>query len=262
MATSERLTSERFEPRTHLGHAIASEWVKLRSVRSTHWCVALVFLFVVGFGALSCLFALDVAKPGDDVLSLGMGGFLIAQVPVITLGVLCVSGEYGTGMIRTALTVSPRRTRLLSAKALVLGVTVLVAGVLALGAFALVVRMMLGGTAGPAAPGVLWKTVFGGALYLCVLAEISLAVGTLVRHSAGGISFMLALSLLPSVLGLFVGGRVGYYLITFAPVSVSASLIGEGIDPKTSGWYLLSVLAVGAAALLTAALVAVARRDV
>ena len=254
--------SELLEPRTHLGHALASEWVKLRSVHSTRWCLALVLFFVLGFGALSGLFVLGLVEPGDDVLSLGMGGFLIAQVPVITLGVLCVSSEYGTGMIRTALTVSPRRTRMLTAKALVLGATVLATGVVALGAFAVLMRVMLGGTTGPPEAGVLLKTVLGGALYLCVLGETSLAVGALVKHSAGAISFMLALSLLPSVLGLFVGGRFGYYLITFAPVSVSAELIGEGIDPATSGWYLLAVLAVLAAALLAAALVTVARRDV
>lgn len=254
--------TERFEPRTHLGHAVASEWVKLRSVRSTQWCLALVLFFVVGIGALSGVFVLDAVRPGDDVLSLGIGGFLIAQVPVITLGVLCISGEYGTGMMATALTVSPRRTRMLTAKALVLGGTVLVAGVVALGAFALVMKVMLGGTAGPMLPDVLLKTVLGGALYLCVLGEISLAVGTLVRHSAGGISFMLALSLLPSVLGMFIGGKFGYYMITFAPVSVSAELIGTGIGPRPSGWYLLSVLAVLAAALLAVALGTVARRDV
>lgn len=254
--------TERFEPRTHLGHAVASEWVKLRSLLSTRWCVGLVVAFVVGFGALSGVFAMDAVRPGDDILSLGMGGFLIAQVPVITMGVLCVSGEYGTGMIGTALTVSPRRARMLAAKSLVLGATLLVAGIVALGVFALVIKVMLSANAGSPESGVLLKTVFGGALYLCVLGEISLAVGTLVRHSAGGISFMLALSLLPSVLGMFIGGKFGYYLITFAPVSVSAELIGTGIDPATSGWYLLSVLALLGAALLTAAFVTIVRRDV
>jgi ABC-type transport system involved in multi-copper enzyme maturation permease subunit len=254
--------TERVEPRTHLGHSLASEWIKLRSVRSTPWCTALVLFFVVAFGTLGAVFVQDGVHVGDDILSLGMGGFLIAQVPVITMGVLCVSSEYGTGMVRTTLTVSPRRTRMLTAKALVLGGLVLAAGLAALGAFAVVVTGMLGGDAGPQDSGVLVKTVLGGALYLCVLAEISLAVGALVRHSAGAISIMLALSLLPSVMGLFVGGRLGYYLITYAPVSVSAALIGEGIDPDVSGWHLLLVLTVLTAALLAAAGVVSARRDV
>jgi ABC-2 type transport system permease protein len=254
--------SGRPEPRTHLGHALASEWIKLRSVPSTWWCLSLVLLFVLGFGVLGGVFARGAVHPGDDVLSLGIGGFLIAQVPVMALGVLCVSAEHGTGMIRTALTVSPRPVRLLAAKALALGATVLATGLVALGTFAAVVQLMLGGTTGPPEAGTLLKTVLGGALYLCVLAETGLAMGALVRHSAGGISVMLVLSLLPSVLGLFAGGRIGYYLVTFAPVSVSGELMGEGIDPATGGWYLLSVLAVVAAALLAAALGTVARRDV
>ncbi|MGH3803866.1 MAG: hypothetical protein ACRDTD_27800, partial [Pseudonocardiaceae bacterium] len=123
--TSQSDGSRRFEPPTHLGHALASEWTKIRSVRSTGWCLAMMFTGIVVIGVLNVFVAKDTVRQGEDTLGLGISGFLIGQIPVITLGVLAVTSEYGTGMIRTTLTVSPRRTRMLTAKALVLSALVL-----------------------------------------------------------------------------------------------------------------------------------------
>ncbi|WP_055588123.1 ABC transporter permease [Streptacidiphilus griseoplanus] len=248
--------------RAHLGHALAAEWTKIRSVRSTVWTLLLMAGFILGVGGIAVLYSRGSTKPGDDFLSLGFGGFLIGQISVIALGVLTISSEYGTGLIRTTLTACPQRLRMLTAKALVFFALVLTLGTGTIALFVLLASAVLGGTAGAPPTGTLVRTVLGGGLYLAVIGLMSLAVGALLRHSAGAIATMIGFVLLPIILGLFAGDRIGRFLIEYSPVSISAAIFGEALDPSTNGWQLLGVLTLITAVLLTAAGVAVARRDV
>ncbi|AXI79491.1 ABC transporter permease [Peterkaempfera bronchialis] len=245
-----------------LSHALASEWIKIRSVRSTVWTLALMTCFIVGIGGLAVLFANGRTRQGDDLLGLGFGGFLIGQLAVIALGVLTISSEYGTGMIRTTLTACPQRARMLTAKALVFFGLVFTLGTVTVGLFTLFALVVLGGQAGSPPPEQILRTVVGGGLYLAVIGLMSLAVGALLRHSAGAIAAMIGFVLLPIILGLFAGETLGRYLIRYSPVSISAAIFGEGLDPRTSGWQLLGVLAVLTAVLLAVAYRVVSRRDV
>ncbi|GAA0700662.1 ABC transporter permease subunit [Kitasatospora atroaurantiaca] len=245
-----------------LGHALASEWTKIRSVRSTVWNLAAMFTFILGVGALAVVFSDGTVQPGDDILGLGMGGFFIGQIPVIALGVLTISSEYGTGMIRSTLTACPRRARMLTAKALVFFALVLVLATAAIGTFTAVAIAMLGDEAGPQPTEQVLRTVVGGSLYLAAIGLMSLAMGALLRHSAGAISAMLGFVMLPTIIGLFTGEAVGRYLILYAPVSISAALFGNGLDPDVNPWQLLGALVALAAALLAVAYPVVSRRDV
>jgi len=257
-----RFTSPLPVERAHLGHALASEWTKIRSVRSTVWTLAAMFVFIVGIGTLAVQFSVGTVKPGDDILGLGLGGFFVGQIPVIALGVLTISSEYGTGMIRSTLAACPRRARMLTAKALVFFALVLVLATAAIGTFTVVAIAVLGDEAGSLPTGQVLRTVIGGSLYLAVIGLMSLAVGALLRHSAGAISVMLGFVLLPTVIGLFTVDTVGRYLILYAPVSISAALFGDGLDPDVNAWQLLGVLAALTGALLAAAYPVVMRRDV
>src|SRR5690606_39726287 len=105
----------------YLGHALAFEWTKIRSVRSTMWTLGLFVLLVVGIGTLAGLLVLtaDADLNGESPMGLGLFGLLLGSMCVITLGVLTTASEYGTGMIRTTMVACLARARVLAAKAVV-----------------------------------------------------------------------------------------------------------------------------------------------
>ena len=144
------------------GDVLRSEWTKLRSVRSTFWALAVT----------------------------------------VVLGVLCISSEYSSGMIRASLIAVPKRGRVLAAKSLVFaGVTFVVGEVTCFTAF-FAGQALISGHAPHAAlgdPGVA-RAVAGGGLYLAALAVLSVAAGTLLRHPAAAIAAMIAVLLvLPAI---------------------------------------------------------------
>jgi ABC-type transport system involved in multi-copper enzyme maturation permease subunit len=189
---------------THLGDALASEWTKIRSVRSTMWTLGVMIVLMVGIGALSAVAvsAADADLEGQSVLSLGFFGVLLGSICVITLGVLTIASEYGTGMIRTTLTACPSRARVLTAKAIVFFLLVFI--------LTTVITAMVGALQTAivdqgSSTGEDWfRATIGIALYVATLGLLSLAVGTLIRHSAGAITVMIGVVLLPLVLAMFM----------------------------------------------------------
>ncbi|WP_050371073.1 ABC transporter permease [Streptomyces acidiscabies] len=193
--------------RTHLGHAIASEWTKIRSVRSTMWTLGVFVVMVVGVGLLTALLIAANAGPedlqGDNPLSYGVFGLLLGSMCVITLGVLTTASEYGTGMIRTTMVACPSRGRVLAAKGIVFfGVAFAFTFVSTL-VVALADVALLDGARTPST-GEWVKGTFGVSLFIALLGLLSLAVGSVVRHSAGAITIMIGLVLAPLVLALFM----------------------------------------------------------
>ncbi len=117
--------------RVPFGALLRSEWTKLRSIRSTWWCTALYLLVVGGTGWLAAA-STDTAPRSDVAVNVALTGFGIGQLAVLVLGVLAVTTEFASGMVLASLTVSPRRTRLLMAKTLVVtGYCALLTAVLA-----------------------------------------------------------------------------------------------------------------------------------
>src|ERR1700761_902951 len=123
-----------FRPAT-FGDALRSEWTKLRSVRSTFWALSATVVLGIGLGALiSTVTAHGYAGSGVsaklswDPTNMSLSGMVIAQLAIAVLGVLCISSEYSSGMIRTSLIAVPKRGRLLAAKSLVFAVATLVVG--------------------------------------------------------------------------------------------------------------------------------------
>lgn len=193
--------------RTHLGNAIASEWTKIRSVRSTMWTLGVFVLLVVGIGLLTGIVVSSSSTDlsGENALSLGFFGLLLGSMCIITLGVLTTASEYGTGMIRTTMVACPSRGRVLAAKAivffLVAFVVTLVAGSLV--AFLHVTLLEDSGARDPSG-GEWLKGTVGIALYIALLGLLSLIVGSIIRHSAGAITIMIGTVLAPLVIALFM----------------------------------------------------------
>lgn len=237
-----------------LGDAIASEWTKIRSVRSTMWTlgVMIVLLLVIGVLSAVAVSASDSDLGSTPVLSLGFFGVLLGTICVITLGVMTIASEYGTGMIRTTLTASPSRARVLSAKAIVFFLLTFVLTTVMTTIVALLQTSILDGEA-PSGDEWLRGTV-GVGLYLATLGLLSLAVGALIRHSAGAITIMIGMVLLPLVLAIFMFSdslrsiqewlleySIPNQLSIFYDNSVTSSGGPSGWDPL---WIMLGVTAV------------------
>ncbi|MFE7754851.1 ABC transporter permease subunit [Streptomyces sp. NPDC057429] len=250
-----------------LGDAIASEWTKIRSVRSTLWTlgVMIVLLLAVGLLAAFAVSASDADLDGTPVLSLGFFGVLLGSICVITLGVLTIASEYGTGMIRTTLTACPSRVRMLVAKSIVFfllsfTITTVTTGIVGL----LQTAMVDGGT--PTADDWLRSTV-GVGLYVATLGLLSLALGALIRHSAGAITIMIAVVLLPLVLAMFMfspsladlqQALFEYSIPNQLGTLYDASMTTSGPSGWEPLWIILGVTAVT----MAGAFVSLDRRDV
>lgn len=154
------------------GRVLLSEWTKLRSIRSTRYTLLIAVVLMVGIGALICsLAATDHARsPASfgffDAAAASVGGLPFAQLAIAVLGVLLISGEYSTGMIRASLTAVPGRLLVLWSKLGIFAVvTFVVASVAALASFVLGQSLLSPQhlDVGLASPGAL-RTVVGAAL--------------------------------------------------------------------------------------------------
>jgi ABC-2 type transport system permease protein len=118
--------------RVTLPRVLRSEWTKLRSVRSTRWALFAAVAFAIGIAAIACAVVSHhwpKMSPQDQAdfhpLEVNLAGIQLAQLAIGVLGVLVITAEYSTGMIRASMTAVPKRLPVLWAKALVYGATTL-----------------------------------------------------------------------------------------------------------------------------------------
>ncbi|MFJ6724820.1 MULTISPECIES: ABC transporter permease [unclassified Streptomyces] len=249
--------------RTHLGHALASEWTKIRSVRSTMWTLGVFVLLVLGIGFLVAALVAANTQEGDlgneTALSFGFFGLLLGCMCVITLGVLTTASEYGTGMIRTTMTACPSRGRVLAAKGIVFFGVAFVTTLVSTVIVALVDVALLTDAREPTS-GEWLKATVGISLYIALLGLLSLAVGSIIRHSAGAITIMIALVLAPLVIALFMFSEslsdlrealFEYSIPNQLSVFYSTSLTDSGPSGWDPLWIALGVTAVAFGAAFT-----------
>lgn len=258
--------------RTHLGHALASEWTKIKSVRSTMWTLGVFVLLVIGIGLLTG-FAVessagDADLAGENPLSFGFFGVLLGSICVITLGVLTTASEYGTGMIRTTMTACPSRGRVLAAKAIVFFVVAFAVTLAAVSFVAMVHASMLGGTAAEKPSGGTWfKATVGVSLYIALLGLLSLVIGSIIRHSAGAITIMIGVVLAPLVIALFMAAsslhKVQQWLLEYSiPSQLSVFYNNSLTQSGPSGWDPLWIMLGVTAAAYAGAYALLQSRDV
>ncbi|MET9834279.1 ABC transporter permease subunit [Streptomyces sp. NPDC006385] len=256
--------------RTHLGHALASEWTKIRSVRSTMWTLGVFVLLVVGIGlataALVAANASDGSLAGENPLSFGFFGLLLGSMCVITLGVLTTASEYGTGMIRTTMTACPSRARVLAAKAIVFFAVAFVVTLASALLVALADVSLLDDAREPTGSEWLKGTV-GISLYIALLGLLSLVVGSIIRHSAGAITIMIGLMLAPMVIALFMFSEslqdLQQALIEYSiPNQLSVFYSQSFTDSGPSGWDPLWIMLGVTAAAFAGAYALLEQRDV
>jgi hypothetical protein len=262
--------------RTHVGRVTQrrvarSEWTKLWSLRSTRWSLLLAVVAMAGlgivFGAVqmahwSGMSAHD--KATFDPVGTALGGWHIAQLAICVLGVLVISGEYSTGMIRSTFAAVPRRLPVLWAKtgvycAVVFGLMLPSAFLTFFVTQAILRQHHVQTTIG--APHVL-RAVIGVALFLTITALLGLALGFLVRNTAGGIAgFAGIMFVLPGITAILPhswGDSVNPYL----PLSAGTTILSLHPDPGSLAPWTGLLLFFGYAALAMAvAACLLVRRD-
>lgn len=254
--------------RAGLRQAVSAEWTKFWSVRSTSWSLIALLLATIGLGILST-HALSTGPATIDPIRRIFVGFNLGQFAIGVLGVLFISAEYGTGQIRSTLSVMPRRSVVVGAKAIVMGGVGLVVGeVLSFVTF-FVGDAVLSGSASHVAfgaPGVLRVLIESG-LYLALLGLIGLGIATILHNSAGSIATfagaVLVLTLLVSAMPTFIIHAVSRFL----PANIGQTVFALSAPPRFATIPVFSpltgliVLAVYAVVLLAAGSFLMSRRD-
>lgn len=268
---------------------VVSEWVKLRSLRSTWWALGALAAVTVGVAAQVSSSLSFYGVPGvvsqDAMQDLGVYVVTVSTdfgaLVVAVLGVLMIAGEYGTGTIRNSLTAVPTRLPVLGAKALVLACATFA---VATAAFAVAVPISTGLLAGNDVDVHLddphyWFAVLGGVTYLVLVALIAFGIGALVRSTTGGIAISLglllaapvALSLLFGVdppawaenLAVLLPTVAGKLLFTYPAAQRWVDLSAPSVDGAWVGepWHGALVLVGWVAVLLAVAGLLLRRRD-
>lgn len=259
------------------GRLVASEWVKFRSLRSTWWTLGVGVAFMV---ALAVLQTWGTSTMGDDAGSFPMagtdfvtGGWILAQLAFCVLGVLAITGEYSTGMVRATFAAAPRRLPVLWAKLVVVFLAVLVASLVG-------IALSWAGSAP-------WfgelnasieltdpedlRRLLGTALYLATATALAYAIGALVRHTAAGLSIIFGLLLvlenvLPAIpwrptqeLSPFLPSRAGQQVLLDSELISQMGLASDTIT--LTPWQGYGVMVAWVAVLLAVAAVLLRRRD-
>lgn len=248
-------------------NALLSEWTKLRTLRSTFFTLLATVAFVVGLGALISYESSVHYTPQNgpwDPTTMSLSGLVIGQLTIAVLGVLAISGEYGTGMIRTSLAAVPRRGRFLAAKAAVFGAVAVVTGELVSWVAFFVGQLLISGhqpTASLSQPDVA-RAVTGGGLYIAVIGLMAIAAGTILRHTAAAITAVIGvLFVLPGVLEALPNSwRLP--VEKYWPTRAGAQILQVTRDPNTlPAWLGFGELALFVAVLFALAYFLLRRRD-
>jgi ABC-2 type transport system permease protein len=256
------------------GPLLASEWTKIRSVRSTIWALVLLVVLTLGFTVLiNGLTAAQWNKTdasqqadirADPVSQILAAGFQLSQLTICVLGVMVIASEYSTGMIRASLLAVPKRTPMLAAKSVVFALLVFIVGeVAAFPSFFIGAGILH--THAPVAlsdPGVL-RAVIGAGLYLAVLGLFALAIGALVRHTAGGITGVIGFVLVLAPLAQLLPGSLGKHVHAYLPTEAGHLIARahQGPDDLLTPWQGFGVFCLWTALLLAAAFYFLQRRD-
>ena len=250
---------------------IHSEWIKLRSLRSTLCTLLAAVVAMIGLGFLFSYFTADrwshlppQERLAFDPTLVSLRGFFLAQLAIGVLGVLVFSGEYSTGMIRASLSAVPRRLPVLWAKALVYAAVAWGLMTLAsLTAFLVGQAALSGHHLGTSlgAPGVL-RAVLGAGLYLTVVGVIGVALGALIRNTAGGIATLFGVLLVLPVLAEALPSSWFDAIDKYLPSTAGQGLVHIHQQPHTlAPWTGFTVFCLYALLALAGAGVALRRRD-
>ena len=247
---------------------VRSEWTKFHSLRSAIYTLVLAVALMIGLGALLSAVAVNQPAgidPGSTSISTSLTGTFFAQLAVGVLGVLLISGEYSTGMIRSSLTVVPRRLPMLWGKLAVFAAPVFLTMLFASVASFLIGQSILSGRqwdVSLSAPGAL-RSVVGAALYLTVAGLIALALGALLRNTAAAITLFVGVFFVFPPLTLLLPASWTDHFVQYLPSNAGAVLTdgNYGIAHPLTPWTGFAVMCAYAVVLIGVAAWRLRRTD-
>jgi ABC-2 type transport system permease protein len=270
-------TSPRTEPARSAVHVapvtqrrvLVSEWIKMTSLRSTVFTLVAAVLamialaWLVGWATNSHWASMDPGeRAGFNAIDRSLAGVNLAQLAIGVLGVLSITGEYATGMIKATFSAVPRRLPVLWAKAaLYAGVTFVLMLVSAVLAF-VVGQHFLGSHGTTFAAPHAWRAIFGAAGYLTLIGVFAVALGFILRSTGGAIAALFGLLLVLPGVGLLLPASWQQHTLPYLPSNAGASMFGVHAMPTAlSPGVGLLVLCLWAAVALAVAALMVKRRD-
>jgi ABC-2 type transport system permease protein len=246
---------------------IASEWLKFRSLRSTLLVLAAAVVAMVVFGAVIAFNTRNPAglDPEDVVASGPLQGYYLGQLLMAALGVLVVSGEYSSGMIRATLAATPRRLPVLIAKAVVFTAVVGLSMIAASVAAFLVAQAVLSGhrPTYSLSDGSTLRVVVGTGVYLTLVGLVGSVLAWIVRSTPGALVATFAVILVVPILLELVFPSWGTYIAAYLPTGAGQSFSTNLAAPHAlSPWTGLAVMVAWVVGGMAGAAVALKRRDV
>jgi ABC-2 type transport system permease protein len=261
---------------SHYGfrNALRMEWIKLRSLRSTVWTLIVMTIGTVGIGvAVLGAYQADhfdkmtaEQRNSFDPTNMAFSGTIVAMLAMGVLGVLAVTGEYSSGMIRATLAAIPRRSMVLLAKATVFGALALVVGEAAVLTNFLASQAVLTKAAPHASltdPAVL-RTVLLTGVFLALLGLLGLGIGAIIRHTAGAITIFLGGLFVAPMIILTAGGESAQHTFgKFVPMFIDENSVGavKPVEHALTAWAGIGMMGLYVVVLLAVGAVLLRRRD-
>jgi ABC-2 type transport system permease protein len=253
-----------------LARSVRAEWIKLRSLPSSFILIASSLSAMVLIGMLGAGGILMAHRDGDPVaessiFAMPTGGLPFGQLLLGALAVLMISSEFGTGAIRSTITAAPTRVPALLAKAIIaagLGATLGVAGAFVTYAAIQPILEQENFGFGLDETGVL-VSLFSTALYLSLIAVLALAIGSLMRNSAGAIVTLIGLLFVLPMVFSMIPGEAAATILKYLPSEAGTRLMAiETTGDQLTQTQGALVLLAWAAVPFIAALVTLKKRDV
>jgi ABC-type transport system involved in multi-copper enzyme maturation permease subunit len=229
--------------------AMDSEFAKIRTVRSTFWTVLLTLTLSIGISLLvAAITAANWSTISDESkatldMSQVEAGVSFGVLVIGVLGVMVVSTEYSTGMMRTSLTAYPRRGTLFLAKALVLALLVLVVGlIITFASYGLATPFYSQhGIDLPLTEGADVRALLAVPVYLTLVALMAFGLGFLLRSTAGAISSLVGVLFVIPIITNFLPGTAGKDVNKIVPSNAGGAMLIT--KPSLTGTPTLSPLA-------------------
>jgi ABC-type transport system involved in multi-copper enzyme maturation permease subunit len=258
--------------KTSMARILHSEWTKIRTIRSTMWTILATIAIGIGMGpvisyglAVSYLGSSASDRASFDPVSSALQSHFVAQLAIGVLGVMTITNEYATKMIDTSLTSVPRRGRLLAAKILIFTIVAVIVSELIAFPVYFVGEAVLSAKGVPheaiTDPSAL-RAVIGYGLYMAMVGLFGVALGVLLRTTAGALSALSAVVFVIPVLSGALPKAVQDVIRPWWPSAAGTRIMTTHVDPDLLGpWGGFGVLCLFVALVMAAAFAAFRLRD-